>query len=84
LGRPPARSDAPVPCAFHSSVTGQGTAVLWAQIKSSCERKGKTITFADAWIAASAVQLDAPLVTNNAGDYDAVENLTILTASARS
>jgi tRNA(fMet)-specific endonuclease VapC len=37
------------------------TAVLWAKIKSSCEKKGRPITFADAWIAASAVQHNIPL-----------------------
>jgi len=58
------------------------TATLWAQIKSNCEKKGRPITFADAWIAAGAVQLNVPLVTHNAGDYGAVEGLTILTSPA--
>jgi predicted nucleic acid-binding protein len=59
------------------------TARAWARIKSGCERKGRPITFADAWIAAAALQLNVPLVTHNAGDYRAVEKLTILTAAAR-
>jgi predicted nucleic acid-binding protein len=58
------------------------TARLWARIKSTCEKKGRPITFADAWIAAAAVQLNVPLVTHNARDYVAVDGLTILTASA--
>lgn len=57
------------------------TAGLWARIKSGCERKDRPITFADAWIAAGALQLDVPLVTHNATDFAAVENLTILTAA---
>jgi predicted nucleic acid-binding protein len=57
------------------------TAALWAKIKSSCEKKGRPITFADAWIAASAVQLNIPLVTHNVGDYVAVKSLTVLTAA---
>ena len=56
------------------------TAVLWARIKSNCEKKGRPITFADAWIAAAAVQLNVPLATHNVGDYAAVDALTILTA----
>jgi predicted nucleic acid-binding protein len=36
---------------------------------------------ADAWIAAAALQLNVPLVTHNAGDYRAVDKLTILTAA---
>lgn len=44
---------------------------------------GRPITFANAWIAAAALQLGVPLATHNASDYVAVENLTILTAPAR-
>jgi predicted nucleic acid-binding protein len=55
------------------------TARLWARIKSDCQKKGRPITFADAWIAASAVQLNVPLVTHNVGDYVSVDALTILT-----
>ena len=58
------------------------TASTWARIKSGCEKKGRPITFADAWIAAAALQLNVPIVTHNASDFDAVENLTILTAPA--
>jgi predicted nucleic acid-binding protein len=57
------------------------TAGVWARIKSGCEKKGRPITFADAWIAAAAVQLNVPLVTHNANDYAGVENLAILTAA---
>jgi len=56
------------------------TAMLWARIKSNCEKKGRPITFADAWIAASALQLNVPLVTHNVNDYAVVDALTILTA----
>jgi tRNA(fMet)-specific endonuclease VapC len=58
------------------------TALMWARIKSNCEKKGRPIMFADAWIAAAAVQLNVPLVTHNARDYSAIEGLTILTAPA--
>jgi predicted nucleic acid-binding protein len=57
------------------------TACVWARIKHGCEKKGRPITFADAWIAAGAVQLNVPLATHNASDFEAVENLTILTAA---
>ena len=57
------------------------TAGLWARTKSGCEKKGRPITFADAWIAAAALQVNAPLVTNNANDFRSVEGLKILTAS---
>ena len=57
------------------------TARAWARIRCACEKKGKPISFADAWIAAVAVQLNIPLVTHNASDYAAVESLVLLTAA---
>jgi hypothetical protein len=47
--------------------------------------RSRPITFADASIAAAALQLHVPLlhvqpVTHNASHYGAVENLTILAA----
>jgi predicted nucleic acid-binding protein len=58
------------------------TAGLSASIKSAREKKGRSITFADAWIAAAALQLSAPLATHNARDYTRMDNLVILTAPA--
>jgi tRNA(fMet)-specific endonuclease VapC len=60
------------------------TAAIWARIKSSCEKIGRPITFADAWIAAAAVQLNMPLVTHNASDYRAIDDLIVVTAPATS
>jgi predicted nucleic acid-binding protein len=60
------------------------TARLWARIKSACEKKGRPITFADAWIAAAAMQLNAPLVTHNSTDYEVVDNLAVLTVRTAS
>jgi len=57
------------------------TAIFWARIKSQCHKKGRPIAFADAWIAAGALQLNVSLVTHNVGDYAAIDDLTVLTAS---
>jgi len=57
-----------------------GTPGVWARVKNGCERKGRPITFADAWIAANAVQHGMSLVTHNASDYEAIEGLPLLTA----
>ena len=57
------------------------TARAWARIKRGCEKKGRPISFADAWIAAAAIQLNIPLVTHNASDYAAVEDLIVLTVA---
>ena len=60
------------------------TARLWARVKNGCEKKGRPITFADAWIAAAALQLNIPLATHNASDFEAVDGLLILTANRES
>jgi len=57
------------------------TAGQWARIKNGCEKKGRSISFPDAWIAAAALQLNIPLVTHNASHYAAVDGLTILTVA---
>ena len=57
------------------------TGKQWALVKSGCEKKGRPISFPDAWIAAAALQLHIPLVTRNASDYESIDGLTILTAT---
>ena len=53
---------------FKPLVPDIDTANQWARIKSGCEKKGRPISFPDAWIAASALQLNIPLVTHNASE----------------
>ena len=40
--------------------------LTWAQVRNESVRKGRQMSAADAWIAATALVLSAPLVTNNA------------------
>src|ERR1700730_420251 len=42
---------------------------MWAAIRNESVRKGHPMSSADAWIAATALALAAPLVTNNPKDY---------------
>ncbi len=53
------------------------TAKYWARVKTGCEKRGRPISFPDAWIAAAALQLNVPLVTHNASDYESIEGLAI-------
>jgi tRNA(fMet)-specific endonuclease VapC len=48
----------------------------WARIKS---RKGRPISHEDAWIAATAVSYDAPLVTHNPRHFIHIDRLQIVT-----
>ena len=54
----------------------------WAAVVAECQAKGRPIDVADAWNAAAALDLGVPLVTNNPGDYGAVDGLVVLAATA--
>lgn len=51
---------------------------LWGHVTVACERQGRPISVADAWIAACALRYDAPLVTHNRKDFEAVPDLHII------
>jgi predicted nucleic acid-binding protein len=51
-----------------------------AAVRSESTRKGRPISSADAWIAATALVLSAPLVTNNPKDYRYVDGLQLVSA----
>ncbi|HEU0142017.1 MAG TPA: PIN domain-containing protein [Bryobacteraceae bacterium] len=53
----------------------------WAAIRNESTQKGHPISSADAWIAATALVLSAPLVTNNPKDYRHLDNLQIVSAA---
>jgi tRNA(fMet)-specific endonuclease VapC len=55
---------------------------LWADATESARRNGHAIPCADAWTAAVALMLDAPLITHNARDYRGVEGLRLVTESS--
>ncbi len=55
----------------------------WAQVAFETRSKGQPIQTADAWIAASALYYQVPLITNNAADYSMIDGLQILTAETK-
>lgn len=54
---------------------------VWAEVISGAKRNGKPIETADAWIAATALLLNCPLVTHNHTHFEGVDGLTIITES---
>lgn len=54
----------------------------WAEIMVAARRAGRRLETADAWIAATAVLYDAPLVTHNASDYAGVPGLKLITEAS--
>ena len=53
----------------------------WAEVSFQARRNGRPIQTADAWIAASALHYQVPLITNNPVDYEMVEHLEVLSAA---
>ena len=50
----------------------------WAKLKALSLQKGRPMTEADIWIAATALALNVPLVTHNKKDFDFVEGLELI------
>jgi len=55
----------------------------WAAVRSATRSAGKPIGAADAWIAATALRYDVPLVTHNAADFAGVPGLILITEPDR-
>jgi len=52
-------------------------ALKWAHVMVSARRAGRRIETADAWVAATALLYDAPLLTHNTSDYLGVPGLRL-------
>jgi tRNA(fMet)-specific endonuclease VapC len=52
---------------------------MWAEVRGQAQRAGRHIETADAWIAATALLYNAELVTHNAGDFNFLPGLKIIT-----
>lgn len=58
----------------------RGLCAKWAEVAFAAKRKGRPIQTADAWVAASALHDQVPLITNNRDDSWSVDGLTLLSA----
>jgi len=50
---------------------------IWGQIRAT--RRQQPVSVDDAWIAASALAFDCPLVTHNPTDFSEIPGLTVIT-----
>lgn len=57
------------------------TCEAWADVMTASRRSGRTITAADAWVAAAARQWDLALVTADYRDFEHLEGLTLIPLS---
>ena len=56
---------------------------MWAAVRNESTRKGRQMGSADAWIAATALALSVPLVTNNPKDYRHLDRLQLSRRTGR-
>ena len=57
---------------------------LFARIRAQRRQIGRDIAVADAWIAATALSLDCPVVTHNVRDFADISELTVISERERS
>lgn len=50
----------------------------WAQIRAGRQNMGQGISSQDAWIAATAIRHNLPLVTHNRKDFQGIPNLQLI------
>jgi tRNA(fMet)-specific endonuclease VapC len=62
----------------HSSY---GLSAHWAEAMESSRHNGRPISPADAWIAATALNLGVPLITHNKNHFLGVDGLTVISES---
>ena len=51
---------------------------LWGQVRVQCRAAGRQISPQDAWIGATGLRYELPLVTHDPDDFKAIEGLTVL------
>lgn len=59
--------------------TDETVCLFWAKIQANATKKGRPISVGDAWIAATALGYDVPLVTHNPSDFYNVPGLIVIT-----
>jgi tRNA(fMet)-specific endonuclease VapC len=62
---------------FTTLLPDEQTCEIWADVAAESRFLGRPITVDDAWIAATAIQWDLPLFTNNFKDFEHLKRLTV-------
>ena len=52
--------------------------LFWAEIQANAIKSGRPISVGDAWIAATALAYEVPLVTHNPRDFKNVPDLVLI------
>ncbi|MCC6446120.1 MAG: PIN domain-containing protein [Armatimonadetes bacterium] len=54
----------------------------WGEAKAQSRLKGRPLSDADAWIAATCLLYRCPLVTHNRKDFESIEGLAVISAAS--
>jgi tRNA(fMet)-specific endonuclease VapC len=49
----------------------------WARVRAEAKASGRALSPQDAWIAATALDIGAPLATNNRSDFENIQKLRL-------
>ena len=63
---------------FFFAEADETVCLRWAEAQDNAQRKGRPISCADAWIAATALAFAVPLVTHNPDDFRQIQGLTVI------
>ena len=65
----------------HYSVcpSGASLSLRWGRVMAEGQTLGRPLLAGDAWIAATALELDLPLVTHNPRDFNVLKQIHLLT-----
>ncbi len=56
----------------------EAVCLFWAEIQANAIKRGRPISVGDAWIAATALAYEVPLVTHNPRDFKNVPDLVLI------
>ncbi|HTB13034.1 MAG TPA: PIN domain-containing protein [Bryobacteraceae bacterium] len=65
---------------FRVTYADDALCTAWAALRADARAAGRSLSPQDAWIAATALGLEALLATNNRSDFERIPNLRLLLA----
>jgi tRNA(fMet)-specific endonuclease VapC len=63
---------------FGAAYADDALCTSWAALRARARSAGRSLSPQDAWIAATALRLDAPMATNNRSAFEHIEKLRLL------
>jgi tRNA(fMet)-specific endonuclease VapC len=63
---------------FGAAYADDALSTSWAALRARAWAAGRPLSPQDAWIAATALRLDAPLATNSRSDFEHIQKLRLL------